>query len=225
MRVSSSTARLAAALSALLPARALAIPGDATFTNGNLASGTCSFSSYSFPPGIYGSGLGPANWAGGAKCGACLQVTGPRGSTKVMIVDSCPSCSGSRLNLFSDAFKLIGDPSDGVIPINYDPISCGIAKPLRLRNKSGTSKWYAASHAAFPSKCLTPTTRSRLSTSVQITDSHGSRRYARSITTLSGKGLLGSKKTLSMSASAAPTAARSSSPTSAPPTRLKPKHL
>ncbi|KAL8297880.1 hypothetical protein RB600_002751 [Gaeumannomyces tritici] len=143
MRVSSSTARLAAALSALLPARALAIPGDATFTNGNLASGTCSFSSYSFPPGIYGSGLGPANWAGGAKCGACLQVTGPRGSTKVMIVDSCPSCSGSRLNLFSDAFKLIGDPSDGVIPINYDPISCGIAKPLRLRNKSGTSKCFS----------------------------------------------------------------------------------
>ncbi|KAL8408396.1 hypothetical protein RB594_007000 [Gaeumannomyces avenae] len=142
MRVSSSTARLAAALSALLPARALAIPGDATFTDGKLASGTCSFSNYSFPPGIYGSGLGPANWAGGAKCGACLQVTGPRGSTKVMIVDSCPSCSGSRLNLFSDAFKLIGDPSDGVIPINYDPISCGIAKPLRLRNKSGTSKWY-----------------------------------------------------------------------------------
>lgn len=62
-----------------------AIDGDATFTGVSLSGGTCSFANYSFPVGIYGSGIGPSNWAGGGKCGACVDVDGPVGSVRVMV--------------------------------------------------------------------------------------------------------------------------------------------
>jgi len=73
----------AVALAAL--AAADGISGTATMTESSPSGGTCSFSNYSLPPGVSGVGVGPANWANGSKCGSCLQVDGPRGSTKVMV--------------------------------------------------------------------------------------------------------------------------------------------
>lgn len=189
------------------------IHGDATSTGISLSGGTCSFSNYSLPQGIYGTGLGPANWDGGGKCGSCLQVTGPKGSVTVMVgysfaasssslfsilfffyfflsllatlstllrnppppandrnpkqvVDSCPNCPKNRLNLFSDAFAQIASIQDGIVQVEYEPVSCGINAPLTLRTKAGSSKWLyveAASQPAalatscpsrFPSRCL-----------------------------------------------------------------------
>lgn len=75
---------LAAAIFAAL-VTADPISGQATFTEGSVSGGTCSFTNYSLPTGIYGAGLGPANWANGSKCGACLQVEGPQGSVNVMV--------------------------------------------------------------------------------------------------------------------------------------------
>lgn len=66
-------------------AQADMIRGDATFTGSNVNGGTCSFVNYTLPGGISGVGIGPPNWANGSKCGACLQVNGPRGSVKVMV--------------------------------------------------------------------------------------------------------------------------------------------
>ncbi len=63
------------------------IRGDATFTGNNLGGGTCSFFNYTMAPGLSGVGIGPSNWASGGKCGACLQVNGPRGRVKVMVRD------------------------------------------------------------------------------------------------------------------------------------------
>lgn len=71
-------------------AQAALIRGDATFTGNNINGGTCSFTNYTLPAGVSGVGIGPPNWANGTKCGACLQVNGPRGSVKVM-VRSTPS--------------------------------------------------------------------------------------------------------------------------------------
>ncbi len=76
-------AAITAAVFAAVPASA--IDGDATMTAAAMSGGTCSFANYTFPPDIYGAGLGPSNWAGGRKCGTCLQVTGPEGSVKVMV--------------------------------------------------------------------------------------------------------------------------------------------
>ncbi|KAK0730229.1 RlpA-like double-psi beta-barrel-protein domain-containing protein-containing protein [Lasiosphaeris hirsuta] len=131
--------------------------GEASFTAGTVGGGTCSFVNYSLSSGLFATGIGPSNWASGGKCGACLQVNGPRGSVKVMIVDSCPSCQQNRLNLFDDAFRKIGDPTDGIIPVTFDIVSCGITSPLWVRNKVGTSKYFFSMqvlNANFPVTAL-----------------------------------------------------------------------
>lgn len=68
-----------------LPTLALAqIRGSATFTGNEHTGGTCSLTGYDLPEAVYGTGIGPSNWASGGKCGSCLQVTGPLGTAKVM---------------------------------------------------------------------------------------------------------------------------------------------
>lgn len=67
-----------------------ALQGEATFYGGNTNGGMCSFSTYTLPKGIYGTALSDSNWDGSAACGACVQVTGPDGKTKITaMVRSC----------------------------------------------------------------------------------------------------------------------------------------
>ncbi|SPO05196.1 related to extracellular cellulase CelA/allergen Asp F7-like, putative [Cephalotrichum gorgonifer] len=134
---------LVSALLAFSPSFALAqIRGSATFTGNDHTGGTCSLFNYTLPAGISGTGIGPSNWATGGKCGSCLQVRGPNGSTKVMVVDSCPSCLENRLNLSEDAFVKIADKADGIVDVEFDVVSCGLNSPLIIRNKIGTSRWF-----------------------------------------------------------------------------------
>ncbi len=56
-------------------------------------------------------------------------------------MDSCPSCTKNRLNLFSDGFNKIADAKGGIINIEYEPISCHIGTPLTLRTKEGSSRY------------------------------------------------------------------------------------
>ncbi|KAK0611050.1 RlpA-like double-psi beta-barrel-protein domain-containing protein-containing protein [Immersiella caudata] len=113
--------------------QAALIRGDATFTGNNLNGGTCSFVNYTLPAGVSGVGIGPPNWANGTKCGACLQVNGPRGSVKVMVTDSCPSCAQNRLNLYEEAFRQIANPNDGIANVEFDIVNCGINSQLWSR--------------------------------------------------------------------------------------------
>jgi len=75
----------AAALSGLV-ALAQALSGEATFYGGNLAGGTCSFSTYTLPAGIYGTALSDSNWENSANCGVCVSATGPNGNTITAMV-------------------------------------------------------------------------------------------------------------------------------------------
>ncbi|KAK7424449.1 hypothetical protein QQX98_000414 [Neonectria punicea] len=117
------------------------ITGSSTFYGGNLAGGNCGFSSYTLPSGIYGTAYSGAKWNNAAQCGACIQVTGPKGTIKAMIVDQCPECAEGHLDLFPDAFKAVGG-TDGIVQTSYKFIDCGITKPLYIRNKEGTSQYW-----------------------------------------------------------------------------------
>ncbi|KAJ2903720.1 putative extracellular cellulase protein [Zalerion maritima] len=67
------------------------------------------------------------------------------GSTSALssdIVDQCPECEESHLDLFQDAFEQLGDASDGIISTSYRLVECGIASPIVLHNKSGTSAYW-----------------------------------------------------------------------------------
>jgi hypothetical protein len=59
---------------------AIATRGKATFYEGDVRDGTCNFTTYTMPRGMYGVAMSVVNWADSAVCGACVQVTGPHGN-------------------------------------------------------------------------------------------------------------------------------------------------
>ncbi|KKY30387.1 putative extracellular cellulase [Diaporthe ampelina] len=94
------------------------------------------------PSGLYGTAFSGSAWNNAAECGSCLEVTGPNGKINVMVVDQCPECEESNLDLFQDGFAKIGSISAGKIATSYTKIPCGITSPIVLHNKSGTSAYW-----------------------------------------------------------------------------------
>ncbi|KAF5643247.1 Expansin 2 [Fusarium sp. NRRL 52700] len=119
------------------------VSGSSTFYGGNLAGGNCMFSTYTLPSGILGTAFSGQKWDNAANCGACIEVTGPSGTIKAMIVDKCPECDPGHLDLFPNAFKAVGG-TDGIVKTSYKFVECGITTPLVLHNKEGTSaNWFS----------------------------------------------------------------------------------
>ncbi|EKJ78439.1 hypothetical protein NXS19_010583 [Fusarium pseudograminearum] len=119
------------------------VSGSSTFYGGNLSGGNCMFSAYTLPAGIMGTAFSGQVWDSSANCGACIEVTGPHGTIKAMIVDKCPECDPGHLDLFPNAFKAVGG-TNGIVKTSYKFVECGITTPLVLHNKSGTSaNWFS----------------------------------------------------------------------------------
>jgi hypothetical protein len=77
--------------------------GEATFYGGNVAGGTCSFSGYTLPSGLFGTAFSGAAWNNAAECGACVSVTGPKGNTiKAMV---CHNRTPSKIPLIITPIK------------------------------------------------------------------------------------------------------------------------
>jgi expansin (peptidoglycan-binding protein) len=55
----------------------------------------------------------------GAACGAYLDITGPHGSIQAEIVDHCPGCAASQLDLSSTAFARIQPLASGTAAVSY----------------------------------------------------------------------------------------------------------
>lgn len=124
------------------PPSATAKKGKATyfFLEGTL--GNCSFPS---PPAddLYVA-LGQRNeYSSGAACGTYIDVTGPKGKTRVKVIDSCPECPAGHLDLSLTAFKKIGVKSDGIIPITYKAVpGASVPGPISVRVKEGSSQYW-----------------------------------------------------------------------------------
>ncbi|KAE9965647.1 hypothetical protein EG327_000401 [Venturia inaequalis] len=138
----SSASSLLAVPTSTLDTNTRSKSGKATFYGGNTAGGACSFTGYELPVGISGTAFPGAAWENGVHCGSCVLVDGPQGKIKVMVTDNCPECEATHLDLYQDAFGTIGNPIDGVIPISYEAVPCGITSPLTVRTKSGCSKYW-----------------------------------------------------------------------------------
>ena len=76
-------------------------------------------------------------------CGGYLDVTGPRGTVRVLITNQCPECPVGHVDLSSTAFARIADPVAGRVPVTYslarDP---PVAQPIAIRVKDGSSRWW-----------------------------------------------------------------------------------
>lgn len=118
--------------------------GKATFYDLNGGGGNCSFPAS--PADDLFVALGPAQYSAGAACGTYLDVTGPKGTVRVKVTDSCPSCAAGHLDLSRTAFKKIGSEAAGIIPISYKTVvNPPVPGPLSVRIKEGSSQyWFSA---------------------------------------------------------------------------------
>jgi expansin (peptidoglycan-binding protein) len=88
---------------------------------------------------------------GSAICGACMRVTGPKGTVTVRVTDSCPDdgdgdcgTTGADLDLSAQAFAAIDDPDRGVSHVSFQLVPCDVTGPMRFHFKSGSSRSWTA---------------------------------------------------------------------------------
>ncbi|WP_248959510.1 expansin EXLX1 family cellulose-binding protein [Sphaerisporangium perillae] len=89
--------------------------------------------------------VSPVEYAGSAACGAYLDVTGPRGTVRVQVIDECRSCAAGELDLSRAAFARIAGPDRGVVPVRYHRVrNPAVPRPVAFRLKKGSSpRWLA----------------------------------------------------------------------------------
>jgi expansin len=79
-----------------------------------------------------------------AFCGAYIHVVGPQGEVTVRIVDWCPNCLSSHVDLSQEAFAQIADISQGIVPITWQIVSPEIPGPIAYHFKDGSNQWWTA---------------------------------------------------------------------------------
>ncbi len=117
--------------------------GKATYYDSKGGGGNCSF--VSAPADRLYVALGPSDYSSAAACGGYLDVTGPKGKVRVLIMDQCPECPAGHLDLSKEAFAKIADPVQGVVPVTYRAVvNPPLSGPLTFRMKDGVSLWWFA---------------------------------------------------------------------------------
>jgi expansin (peptidoglycan-binding protein) len=126
-----------------VPAPGVGYSGQATHYELQSGGGNCS---YEGPPAdrLYVA-LSPGEYAAAGACGAYLDVTGPKGSVRVKVVDQCPECKSGQLDLSSQAFGRIAAPSDGIVKVSYQLArNPRVPAALTYRVKEGSSRYWLA---------------------------------------------------------------------------------
>jgi expansin (peptidoglycan-binding protein) len=117
--------------------------GKATFYDSNGGGGNCSY--VSAPADRLYVALGPSEYSAGAACGGYLDVTGPKGRVRVLIMDQCPECEPGHIDLSKEAFAKIANPVDGIVSVTYKAAANPtLPGPLSFRIKEGASRYWFA---------------------------------------------------------------------------------
>ncbi len=115
--------------------------GDGTYY-GATGGGACSYDPS--PNSLMVAAMNAPQWAGSAVCGTCVDVTGPKGTITVRIVDLCPGCKSGDLDLSEQAFTMIADKAAGRVKISWTPVACAVSSPLGIHFKEGSNAWWMA---------------------------------------------------------------------------------
>lgn len=113
--------------------------GKATYY-GATGGGACSYDPS--PNNLMVAAMNMPQYQNSQACGMCVEVTGPRATIVVRIVDLCPECENGQLDLSEQAFAMIGDKSAGKIPISWVAVPCQVTGPISFRFKEGSSQWW-----------------------------------------------------------------------------------
>jgi len=116
--------------------------GEATFYTFASGAGSCMFDST--PNDLMIGAMNSIDYAGSRICGACISVTGPRGTIDIRIVDLCPECPQGNIDLSPLAFSKIADTALGLVPIRWELSSCSYDGPIIYHFKDGSNQWWTA---------------------------------------------------------------------------------
>ena len=83
-------------------------------------------------------------FAKSASCGACINVSGPKGAVTIRIVDSCPGCQEHHLDLSESAFAKIAELKAGRVPITYQTVACKVTGNMAYQYKDGSHEFWTA---------------------------------------------------------------------------------
>jgi expansin len=117
------------------------ISGEGTFYDAN-GTGSCSFPAS--PADLDVAAMAAPLYNNAAYCGACVDVTGPKGKLRVRIVDKCPECKRGDLDLSESAFAKIAEPKAGRVPITWSLVRCDAKGPVQYQIKDGAHKFWTA---------------------------------------------------------------------------------
>ncbi len=112
--------------------------GDATFYDAT-GGGACGDNPVS---DLHVAALAEPSWNGAAFCGACAEVTGPKGRTFVRIVDRCPECLDASLDMGKPAFAELDKLDVGRLPITWKLANCPVQGPLSYFLVAGSSQYW-----------------------------------------------------------------------------------
>jgi len=116
--------------------------GEGTFYDAD-GSGNCSFDAALGDINV--AAMNHTDYAASAVCGACVTITGERGSAiTVRIVDQCPECPEGDIDMHPDAFAVLADPALGRIPISWHYSPCGVTGPIVYHFKEGSNPFWTA---------------------------------------------------------------------------------
>ncbi|GAB4581940.1 MAG: expansin EXLX1 family cellulose-binding protein [Anaerolineales bacterium] len=104
--------------------------------------GACTFGPS--PGDLMVAAIDPTYFDNSNLCGAYLHVVGPLGDVTVRIVDLCPGCQASHVDLSQQAFAEIAALEQGIVPITWQIVSPEISGPIAYHFKEGSNQWWTA---------------------------------------------------------------------------------
>lgn len=113
--------------------------GDGTYYTYN-GGGNCSY------PGAakFSAAMNQSQYANSKICGACVKITGKKGSVTVKIEDRCPECKKGDIDLNKKVFSRIDLIKNGRVPIKWKLVPCGVKGNIKFVFKTGSTKHWSA---------------------------------------------------------------------------------
>jgi len=88
--------------------------------------------------------MNPIDYAGAQICGASVEVTGPKGTALIRIVDLCPGCAAGDIDLSPQAFAQIADTSLGRVDISWYITASSVSGPILYHFMEQSSQYWTA---------------------------------------------------------------------------------
>jgi expansin (peptidoglycan-binding protein) len=97
------------------------------------------------PPDDLYVAITPWDYAGSEGCGACMEVTGPRGAVTVRVTQNCAgACAPDEIELSETAFGRIADTAEGRAAVTWKLVSCGVSGPIAFHFEPESTEWWVS---------------------------------------------------------------------------------